>query len=310
MVSIATKKSSSTITFSQKQKELEKSVAAGLDIILSPFQEPVWPRTISTERTDGRQIPVYNKPEALAWYKAANFLDCRISAYPYDSSLGKICDRQIIDFVMIDLDLKAFESKLALDRALSKSLRKIKEVFGFEFESSTIIWRGNGYHIHLPIEARYILEDRPEFSKLNEEPSKQFLRFTEWYLSDGKADPDHYNSVSFGNYLLRIPGSHNFKCVEKNNNVIDSSSQVVIIKQWKNGKTRAPIYLLIGSFLAYLVDQKIKKEEYQRRRKQFSNSNHLPDATIPWIEKLLQIPIDDYRKKFSCPHLSPVSYEC
>jgi hypothetical protein len=82
--------------------------------------------------------------------------------------------------------------------------------------------------------ARYVLENRPEFSKLNEEPSKQFL--TEWYLSDGKADPDHYNSVSFGNCMLRIHGSHNSKCFPKNNNVADSPTQVRIIKQWNGSK--------------------------------------------------------------------------
>jgi hypothetical protein len=50
---------------------------------------------------------------------------------------------------MIDLDLKEFKSKLALDRALSKRLRKIKETFETEFEPSTVIWSGNGCHIYM-----------------------------------------------------------------------------------------------------------------------------------------------------------------
>jgi hypothetical protein len=32
----------------------------GLDFILNHFQEPVWPRTISTKTREGRQVRVYN----------------------------------------------------------------------------------------------------------------------------------------------------------------------------------------------------------------------------------------------------------
>ena len=274
------------------QTQIEKGIAAGLDFILSHLKEPKWPRTISTKATGGKQIPVYSKQETLFFYKSSNFLDCRINAYPYCTT-GNI--RQTIDLVMIDLDQSTFRSCAALDAALRKTLKKIKETFGDEFEPS-ILWSGRGYHVYLPTEARYDLEDKPEFSKF-EKPSTQFLRFAEWYLSCGKADSNHYNNVSFGNCILRIPGSYNSKCVLKNNNVADSSTQVKVVKQWDGNKARAPIYLLIGSFLAYLVDQKQKEQQdQQRRRKQFSNDDYSLRTTIPWIEKLLQIAIEDYRK--------------
>jgi hypothetical protein len=51
-------------------------VEEGLDFILSHFKEG-FPRTISTKTIEGRQIVVYNKDEALARFKAANYLDCR-----------------------------------------------------------------------------------------------------------------------------------------------------------------------------------------------------------------------------------------
>lgn len=54
----------------------------GLTYIANHFQEPKWPRTISTKATEGRQVVVNGEKEALARYKAANWLDCRISAYP------------------------------------------------------------------------------------------------------------------------------------------------------------------------------------------------------------------------------------
>lgn len=285
-----------TITFSQNYKELEKRVTEGLDFIIYHLKEPIWPRTISTKTTEGRQVKVSSKKQAIAWYKAANFLDCRISAYPCDY-IGKVSNRQTIDFVMMDLDLSNFKSHQGLDRALSKTLRKIKQTFGIEFEPSRI-WSGNGYHIYIPLESRYVLEERPEFGRFDE-PSKKFLRFAEWHLSNGKADSNHFRNVSLGNCMLRIPGSHNSKCVQRNNGIADCSTQVKIINKW-NGERRAHIYLLIGSFLAYLVDQKFKvdKQHKQRFSKFRYNNNNGPSNTtiIPWIETLIKTPFEKHRK--------------
>lgn len=58
------------------------AVKEGLDFILTHFKEG-FPRTISTKTTEGRQVVVYNKDEALAMFKAANYLDCKINAYVY-----------------------------------------------------------------------------------------------------------------------------------------------------------------------------------------------------------------------------------
>ena len=63
---------------SNKYPEVEK----GLDFLLDHFDSDIWPRTISTKTTQGKQIIVYSKEEALARFKQANCLDCRISAYP------------------------------------------------------------------------------------------------------------------------------------------------------------------------------------------------------------------------------------
>jgi hypothetical protein len=275
-------------------KELEeKNVTEGLDFILNHLRKPVWPKTISTKTTEGRQIPVHSKQEALAWYKASNFLDCRISAYPY---YGKhvVDPTYMIDFLMIDSDLSNFRSGQAFERARNKTLKKIKETFGTDF-TPTVLWSGNGYHIYIPIESRYVLEKRPEFSRF-EEPSKQYLRFAEWYLSSGNADSNHYKNISFGNCMLRIPGSHNFKCVQRNKGIIDYSTQVRIRKEW-NGR-RPPAHLLIGSFFAYLVDQKIKEIHQRKRRSQYRHNYNESSISsiIPWIEELLHTPLPDHRK--------------
>lgn len=266
-----------------------KNISEGLDFILAHLKEPLWPKTISTKTTGGRQILVHNKQETLARYKAANFIDCRICAYPYYAKYI-MNPRYLIDLVMIDLDISNFKSRQALDRALAKTVRNIKDILG-GFESS-VLWSGNGYHIYIPIESRYTLEERPEFNRFRE-PSKQFLRFAEWYLSYGKCDLTHNNTISFSNCMLRIPGSHNSKCVQLNKGIGDTSTQVKIINQWN--KKRAHIYFLIGSFLAYLIDQ---KEKEAKRNYNYANSRKSSNTTnnILWIETLLQTPLMDYRK--------------
>src|SRR5215207_2674486 len=79
----------SKVNYSQTKKSLhiqyffDTSVKTGLADILSHFHEQDrWPRTISTKATEGRQVVVDTEEEALAWFKAANYFDCRISAYP------------------------------------------------------------------------------------------------------------------------------------------------------------------------------------------------------------------------------------
>jgi hypothetical protein len=71
--------------------------------------------------------------------------------------------------------LSTFESSQALDKALSKTLKNIRETFGTEFTPSAL-WSGNGYHIYIPIEARYILEQTKEFSDVLIELLKKQIR--------------------------------------------------------------------------------------------------------------------------------------
>jgi hypothetical protein len=92
--------------------------------MLTHLKNPTrWPRTISTRATEGKQIPVYSKQEALSYYKVSNYLDCRISAY------NKTLE-QTIDLLMIDLDLSNFKYyNKALDLARAKTLTKIQDTF-------------------------------------------------------------------------------------------------------------------------------------------------------------------------------------
>jgi hypothetical protein len=173
---------------------------------------------------------------------------------------------------------------------LTNTLRNIKEKLSEAYP--TVVWSGNGYHIYQPIEA-FILEEEEVFSNNEfDQPSKEFLRFAEQYLSNNKSDPSH--NPSFKSCMIRIPGSFNSKCIIKGRD-----PEVRIIQRWDG--YRPKINLLLGTFHAYLVDQKKKIRELQRRneiKQRYRTKNtDLPARTlIPWIELLLETPIEDYRK--------------
>lgn len=214
------------------------SIFYGENFLLTHLSKPEFPRTIATKVTEGKQIVVSNMIEALAYYKEANYMDCRLAAYPYNTNKVP----QIIDFVMLDLDLNSFKySRQKLDKTLNKILLELKR----NNIIPTVIWSGNGYHVLIQLESlRMILEDMPEFAKFKE-PSKYILRFLEKYISNKKSDSVHSSTVSFGNCMLRVPGSINSKH--------GTDNKVSIINEW-NGN-RLPIKPLLGDFIAYLLDR-------------------------------------------------------
>ena len=226
----------------------QTAIERGLDHILSHFQEPLWPRTISTKVTEGRQILVNSREEALSRFKRANFLDCRISAYPpnADENPSAIARFQGIKtatpsniIVMIDLDRCNFKTDIAFELALSRTLNNIKEKLGSEI-MPTVMWSGRGYHIILPLNSNgVILESINEFEGVNN-ISIKFLRYTESYLSLKKSDPQHNNTVSFNNCMLRIPGSINSK----------NGQTVKIIQKWNHLKPEIN-YLLSRIYTVY-----------------------------------------------------------
>jgi hypothetical protein len=151
------------------------AVKKGLDFILTHLKEG-FPRTISTKTTEGRQVVVYNKDEAFAMFKAANYLDCKINAYPkYVEWKG--LNRQTPNFIFIDLDQGRFK---LIDRVLNKTLKNISQRFNTAVHP-TVIWSGHGYHIYLPVEA-FLLEEESEFARFGY-PSRKFIQFSEEFLS-------------------------------------------------------------------------------------------------------------------------------
>ncbi|MFZ0514567.1 MAG: DNA primase noncatalytic subunit PriX [Candidatus Nitrosopolaris sp.] len=283
----------SSVPSSYQLKEIYP-LSDGLDFILSHFQEPIFPRTISTSKTQNRQIEVFSKENAFNIFQYSGFVDCKINAYPSFTDYKGI-NRQPPSFVFIDLDKSRFKSERAHRLALNKALTNINEKLAGA--KPTVLWSGNGYHIYQPIDA-FILEEYDIFSDFDQ-PSKAFLKFAEQYLSNDKSDSSH--NPSFKSCMIRIPGSHNSKCILTNNGTSDTSTEIKIIQKWDS--YRPKINVLLGSFHVYLVDLKLKEIREQkklnksRRICSFVDSNNDGSVnTVNWIEKLLQTPIADYRK--------------
>jgi hypothetical protein len=215
----------------------EIKVQEGLDFILQHFSTPLFPRNIMTQRL-GRQVLALNKEEAIKHFTESHFLDCRISAYPPNSGFG--INMIAPSLIFVDLDTSRFTSERAYKLALSRTLTNIKSNLN---SLPTVLWSGNGNHIIQPISA-LVLEELDLFSTFDK-PSVNFLRWAEQFLSNGKSDPDHTKTLSFGNCLLRIPGSHNSKCVAANAGIIDEKTEVRIIQKW-NGY-RPHVRVLLGS---------------------------------------------------------------
>ena len=252
-----------------------------LDFLLSHLSEPLFPRTIFTHKRP-YQFSVASKQEIFHYFANTEFIDCKINAFP---SLKEYAS-WTPDFIFIDLDLADFKSKRALDLALNKTLKNIRE----RLEGHpTVIWTGGGYHIYQPIEG--IIFEKYTFNEFGNECNlfNEFLRFSKTFLSNGKADKQ--NNPTLKSCLLRIPGSVNSKY----------NTDVRIVQKW-NG-SRPSIILLIGDFFAYLVDRRQKELRNLYQKNNIQNGRN----TILWIEKLLETPIEDGRKytlwKILCPYL-------
>ena len=256
---------------------------SNIDFIIRHFQEPVWPTTLSTKTTEGRQVLVFNKEDAIQTFKQSNFLDCRINAYPDYTGFGDI-NRQAPNFIFIDLDLSIFKCIEELNTFLKKVLRKIGLILGV---NPTVLWSGNGYHIYLPVEA-FPLEQEVLFSKFDQ-PSKAFLKFAELHLTNYKSDPLH--NPTFKSCMIRIPGSYNSKCVARNNNIVNSSTEVRIIQRWDG--VRPKFNALLYDFNLWLADREVKRirENVISQEKKVGKYIHVNnighnDITIRWIEGL------------------------
>jgi hypothetical protein len=229
----------------------------------------------------GYQMEVRSKDELLSQFEYSNYEDCRINAYPSFTNYHGI-NRVSPSFIMIDLDLRGFaNAKDKLDKGLKRILRRIDKLTRGH---PSVLWTGNGYHIYQPVTG-FILEQEERFASLADPAGKdltsRFMQFVEVFLTNKKGDPQHNPTVN--SCLVRIPGTINSKYGEA----------VKIVQRW-DGQRQAIQYLL-RDFRRWLIDEKIEQRRQMNKRAVRAHMVNSP-TMIKWIEKLLQTPIDDYRK--------------
>jgi hypothetical protein len=286
------------------------TIEDGIDFILEHFEEPLFPRNIATAATRGAQRMVDGKDRVILYCRGALRRDCRISCYPNYQAIAESNPktppmyRPKVAHLFIDLDLNQFGDIHKLNHACRQTLKNI----GYNFNNGavpSILWSGGGYHIHLPLDtsAMPVFEDLSEFRHYTD-PSVKFMRYAERALTDGKADHNH--CASFKSCLARIPGSVNSK--------YDGSgdvANVMILQRWNKVRARPTQKFLMVDFLIWLVESDLKVREELRKQTEkynFKGNDRSVAATsnnIEWIERLLQTPIEDWRKTSIALILAP-----
>jgi hypothetical protein len=282
--------------------ERKQKVAEGIKIILSLFshvrQQRIFPRKIMTKET-GVQITVHSVEEMIKRFEEANFEDCRINAYPAfldeaeekDYENGVNLDLFALNILFIDLDEKEYSSKQELDKIVNKILKHIfNTLHGI---NPLLIWSGRGYHIIIPVQQTEALEHFKEFEGLTKRPSEELLKFAKDYLSLNKAD--NGNNPAFKSCLLRVPHTFNSKCFDEG-----KDPEVKIIQEFDFSKALPKIDNLLAEYMTSLADKKLKLDVEDEKRKlvrnRYSENNKESSYKIPYVEKLLKIGINDYRK--------------
>jgi hypothetical protein len=171
-------------------KQFEMEVKDGLIFILNHLDD-LWPRMVSTYSTKGGQKLVNNFAETMAWFKASNFLDCRISAWP--KYTNDYINRTGIapTVLLVDIDRENFETTELFELAAAKTCTNFKEILGSQ---PTQLWTGNGYHYIQP-QSVPVLEHIEDFQKFDQ-PSRRFMQFEERLLTDNKTIGAQYHFIT------------------------------------------------------------------------------------------------------------------
>jgi hypothetical protein len=166
------------------------------------------------------------------------------------------------------------------------------------------------------------------FSAYHKLPANLFLWFAEGYITQGEYDGGHKPSVRSA--MIRVPGSYNSKYIGKDEVGSDddlAKAEVKIEQRW-DGVTRPHILFLLGAFYRDLGDSyrkqarkqakayRVKSQAMAAQMALYRTLNKMPVAdhiaaqafgegahsqyahTKYWyIDKLLQTPLEDFRKR-------------
>jgi hypothetical protein len=286
------------------EQERIGKVREGINFILSHFEkrQRLFPRKMSTALSNTTQFTVYNKEQILNKCIKADFIDCRINAYPVlddNNNYHSYSNIQAPNLIFIDLDLDKNllkeEAKTKLEKSKNKSIKIIKE--RLDGCQPTILWTGNGYHIYLVVNTRP-LELIKELSELSKKPSEEFLKYAEQTFSIKKKDPGH--NPSFKSSLLRIPYTFNSKNLLINNESDREKAEVRIVQKFDNDIIKPINIKSLRDYRLWLADNDLLRKKKENSRLQNKNCNIISESELTkkyfWIEKLLQTPLPCFRR--------------
>ncbi|WP_148686799.1 DNA primase noncatalytic subunit PriX [Candidatus Nitrosocosmicus hydrocola] len=289
-------------TNNHSKKERIKKVKEGIDFILSHFEgrQQLFPRKISTAFSNNGQFTVYNKEQILNECIKADFMDCRINAYPVldKNDCLSYSNIQSPNIIFIDFDLdKSLPYQKAitkLEKTKNRSIQTIKErLIGSQ---PTILWTGNGYHIYIVINTRP-LELIKELSELSKNPSEEFLRYAELTFSNKKKDSSH--NSSFKSSLLRIPYTFNSKNLLTNNENDREKAEVSIVQKFDNDNIKPINIKLLRDYRLWLADDDLLRKK-KKKNSRLKSCNIIDKKDLAkkyfWIERLLQTPLPCFRR--------------
>jgi hypothetical protein len=298
--------------------KLWDKVYEGLDFMMEHFedceelprQRTRVPRNLLTGPTR-RPYTVNSREEAMMYYKPALYEDCYLNAYTnYEEMIQKgelpSTYKPLPRHVMIDLDRVSFQTDEELETALKETLANIREnITGLSGREPTVIWSGNGYHIHIPLDGwESPLEELPEFYNFRNYPglTDRFLRFAERELTNGKADQHHNPSIK--SCLFRVPGTINSKAKAVGKDpfvrIVQGKYPSLKLGLPRYNRLSRPTNAFLNKFLASLIqeviDDKVEKLNRRRYLAKVGEGNGGGSGNIFWVDRLLQTPVEDGRK--------------
>ena len=152
----------------ERNRASKKEEIEGINFILKHFYGVEFPRRISTFKSKNTQFTIRTKQEMISAFDESEFLDCRISAFPY----LKENVSWAADLVFIDIDKPDFKNELSFKRAFNTTIKKIRNQLN---GNPTILFTGAGYPIYQSIEG-IVLDNYKQFKQYGN-PFDKFLRF-------------------------------------------------------------------------------------------------------------------------------------
>lgn len=282
-------------------------ISLGIDLLLNQFaaaNQKLFPRKMAMGSQYG--ITVNSKEDIMSECLKAGFVDCRLNSYPVivdsDIQAGLVSPNMLF----ADIDKPAKMSMRTFQTIREEVQERIVDAFGVE---PTILWTGGGDHYYTVISTRPLKIDKELVSMCaaigcNVEPSREFLKFAEVYITDEARDPNHTNSLSFNSSLQRIPGTFNSKYIDTYNDpevkIVQSFKGVGEIPFWLIVKLKSRLTTMRAKLeqkrrIQQYTDRMISQGRYDYNNSNGNNSNDYRLQKYAWIETLLKTPIANNR---------------